>query len=138
MVLKMNANVTDKQIQKAYELKSVFKKFEKSKLTVKEFCEKNNVTTRKFYYWKPRYESDGIKGLVDQRKGTPYKITNKERKFIQETKIINRSKSGADLVEDIYKKFKKSISSRQINRVLEDLGLNDPVGRKHGKKLKKN
>jgi len=130
-------SITEKQIRKAHELENIFKKFERSGLPVKKFCDVNNIPRDKFYYWKPRYDDKGIAGLIDQRKGTIHKITDKERKFIQETKIKEPYKSGADIADDIYKRFGKKVSSSQINRVTNDMCLNDSVGRKPGKILKK-
>lgn len=131
------ANITENQIRKAHELENMFKKFERSGLSVKKFCDTNNIPRDKFYYWKPRYYEKGILGLIDQRKGTAHKITDKERKFIQETRVKNNLKSGADISDDIQKRFGKKVSSAHINRATKDMGLSDRVGRKRGKILKK-
>ena len=137
MASKATTSITEKKIRKAHELENVFKEFEKSNLSVKKFCDKKGIHTSKFYYWKPKYERNGLVGLLDQREGTSHKITDVERKFIQEIKIKDGSKSGADIADEIYKRFGKKVSPSQVNRVTKDMCLNDSVGRKPGKILKK-
>jgi len=73
----------------------------------------------------------------DQRGGTSYKITEEERAFIQKTKIEDSFKSGRDIAEITKKKFNMSITRQHINNILKELGLNDHVGRKTGKPIKK-
>ncbi len=129
--------VTNKQIQKSKELANLFEDYKKSKMPPTKFCEERDIHTSKFYYWKKRFESKGIAGLIDQRKGTPYKITEMERAFIQKTKVTKRLKSGKDIAEMTKKKFNKPITRQHANNILRELGLNDPVGRKTGKPIKK-
>ena len=129
--------VTNKQLQKSKELADLYEDYKKSKMPPIKFCKERGIHTSKFYYWKKRFESKGLAGLIDQRKGTPYKITEVERAFIQKTKITDRLKSGKDIAEMAKKKFNKSITRRHINNILKELGLNDPVGRKTGKPIKK-
>lgn len=115
----------------------IFERYEKSSLPIREFCEKEEIHTSMFYYWRNRFQRDGKKGLMDQRRGVPYKIAKNEKAFIQKTKIQNRKKSGKDIAELFEKKYNKSITRQHINNILRELGLNDPVGRKTGKRLKK-
>ena len=129
--------VTNKQLQKSKELADIFEDYKKSKVSPIKFCKERGIHTSKFYYWKKRFESKGMAGLIDQRKGTPYKITEVEQAFIQKTKIKDRLKSGKDIAEISERKFNKSITRRHITNILKDLGLNDPVGRKSGKHIKK-
>ena len=81
----MTADTTEKQIRKAQELEKMFKEFEKSNLPVKTFCNEQGIHKSKFYYWKSRYDADGVVGLIDKREGTAHKITDVEKKFIQVT-----------------------------------------------------
>jgi len=46
-------------------------------------------------------------------------------------------KSASDISMRIENKFNTKISDRHIQRILKELGLNDPVGRKIGKPIKK-
>ena len=133
----MMGMVTNKQLQKAKELADLFGDYKKSKMSPTKFCKERGIHTSKFYYWKKRFESNGPSGLIDQRKGTSYKITEVERAFIQKTKITDRLKSGKDIAEMTKNKFNKSITRRHIINILKELGLNDHVGRKTGKPIKK-
>lgn len=129
--------VTNKQLQKAKELADLFEDYKKSNMSPTKFCKEQGIHTSKFYYWKKRFESDGIAGLIDQRRGTSYKIAEEERAFIQKTKIGDSLKSGKDIAEMAKKKFNMSITRQHINNILKELGLNDHVGRKTGKPVKK-
>jgi len=133
----MRGMITNKQLQKAKELADLFEDYKKSNMSPTNFCKERGIHTSKFYYWKKRYESDGIAGLIDQRRGTSYKITEEERAFIQKTKIEDSFKSGRDIAEMTKKKFNMSITRQHINNILKELGLNDHVGRKTGKPIKK-
>ncbi|GAI83324.1 unnamed protein product, partial [marine sediment metagenome] len=55
----------------------------------------------------------------------------------QKTKIGDSLKSGKDIAEMAKKKFNMSITRQHINNILKELGLNDHVGRKTGKPVKK-
>ncbi len=129
--------VTNKQLQKIKELSGLFEDYEKSALSAIEFCKKRGIHTSKFYYWKKRCERVGQAGLMDQRRGVPYKITKEEKTFIQKTKIMDRHKSGKDIAELFENKYNKPITRQHINNILRELGLNDNVGRKSGKPIKK-
>lgn len=129
--------VTNKQLQKAKELADLFGDYKKSKMSPTKFCKERGIHTSKFYYWKKRFESDGMAGLIDQRKGTSYKITEEERAFIQKTKIEDGLKSGMDIADMAKKKFNMSITRQHINNILKEFGLSDHVGRKTGKPIKK-
>lgn len=129
--------ITNSQLQKIKELSDLFEDYEKSALSAIEFCKKRGIHTSKFYYWKKRCEPVGQAGLIDQRKGVPYKVTKEEKAFIQKTKIMDRHKSGKDIAELFEKKYNKPITRQHINNTLRELGLNDNVGRKPGKPIKK-
>ena len=131
------SEITNKRIEKAIGMTKLFERYEKSSLSVRAFCEKEGIHTSKFYYWKDRYQQKGKMGLIDQRRGAAYKITKDEKAFIQKTRIQNKKKSGQDIAELFERKYNKSITRQHINNVLRELGLNDPVGRKTGKRLKK-
>lgn len=55
-----------------------------------------------------------------------------------ETKIKDHKKSGADIARGIKINFGVEINRSQINRKIKELGLNNNVGRKPGKPIKKN
>jgi transposase len=131
------ARITDKQLEKVICLKEIFQEFDKTNLTVREFCKVEGIHTSKFYYWKKRYEQQGKKGLIDKRQGISYKIEEKVKRYIQSVKVKDRLKSAADISELVKKRFNKTVSDRHIQRILKELRLNDPVGRKTGKTIKK-
>jgi len=77
-------------------------------------------------------------GLVDRREGVAHKITEDIIEYIREIKKKDKLKSGADLSRMIKRKFHKKISIYHVQRILKEIGLNDRVGRKFGKAVKKN
>ena len=129
--------VTNKQIKKMKKLEKMFTEHEKSGLSVTKFCKQKGIHESQFYYWKPRYEKQKEAGLIDRRKGVSYKITVEIKDYIREIKMNNSLKSGPDIAKLIKKKFRTEISDFHVQRVLKELGLNDPVGRKTGKRFKK-
>lgn len=130
--------VTNKQIKKMKQLENMFTEHEKSGLPVTKFCKQKGIHESHFYYWKTRYEKQKEAGLIDRRKGVNYKVTVEMKDYIREIKKNNRLKSGHDIAKMIKKKFRTEISDFHVQRVLKELGLNDPVGRKTGKPIKKN
>jgi hypothetical protein len=66
---------TKNKREKARRLAQMFADIEKSGLSPTEFCKKEGIPTRKFYYWRARYAERGIEGLIDQREGVAYKMT---------------------------------------------------------------
>jgi transposase len=131
------SEITNKRIEKAIDMTKLFERYEKSSLSVRAFCGKEGIHTSKFYYWKNRYQQEGKRGLVDKRQGKPHKVKDTIKQYIQRVKIKDPLKSASDISELVKKKFNKDISDRHIQRILRELGLNDPVGRKTGKRLKK-
>ena len=130
--------VSNKQLEKAIFMTEIFERYDKTNLPIREFCKKEGIHTSKFYYWKGRYLQQGRKGLLDKREGCSYKVKETAKQYIQRIKIKDPLKSASDISYLIEKKFKKKVSDRHIQRILKELGLNDPVGRKRGKPLKKN
>ena len=128
---------TNKQLGKAVFISEIFERFEKTELSVREFCRKEGIHTSRFYYWKDRFYQQGRKGLIDRRHGQLHKITEPIKQYIQSVKIKGSLKSASDIPMRIEKKFNTKISDRHIQRILKELGLNDPVGRKTGKPIKK-
>ena len=116
---------------------NLFERYEESSLAVRKFCKKEGIHTSKFYYWRDRYQREGKKGLVDKRQGNAYKVKDTIRQHIQRVKIKDPLKSASDISKQIKKKFNNDVSERHIQRILKELGLNDAVGRKSGKPLKK-
>ena len=129
--------ITNKQIEKAIDMAKLFERYEKSNLSVRAFCEKEGIHTSKFYYWKDRYQQKGKGGLIDKRQGKPHKVKKTIKQYIQRVKIKDSLKSASDISDLVKKKFNKDVSDRHIQRILRELGLNDNVGRKTGKRLKK-
>lgn len=129
--------ITEKRLEKARILVDMFERFEKSGLSPTEFCKLEGIHTSKFYYWKDRYRKKGAKGLVDRREGVAYKITEDVREYIRDVKKKDRLKSGVDISRMIKKRFGKKVSVFHVQRILSDMGLSGPVGRKPGKPVKK-
>lgn len=128
--------VTKKQIRKMKQLEKMFTEHEKSGLSVSKFCKQKGIHESLFYYWKPRYEKQKEVGLIDRRKGVSYKVTVEIKDYIREIKKNNRLRSGPDIAKMIKKKFRTVISDFHVQRILKELGQNDPVGRKTGKRFK--
>jgi len=128
---------TNKQLEKAVFISEIYERFEKTGLSVREFCRKEGIYTSKFYYWRNRFYQQGRKGLMDRRQGQLHKITEPIKQYIQSVKIKDPLKSASDISMRIEKKFNTKISDRHIQRILKELGLNDHVGRKTGKPIKK-
>ena len=118
-------------------MSNLFERYEESNLPIRKFCKKEGIHTSKFYYWKDRYQQEGKKGLMDKRQGNPYKVKKTVKQYIQWVKIKDPLKSAPDISKLIKKKFNKDVSDRHIQRILKELGLNDTVGRKSGKPIKK-
>jgi transposase len=131
------SKITNKRIEKTINLTNLFERYEKSRLSVRKFCEKEGIHTSKFYYWKDRYQQEGKKGLVDKRQGNPYKVKDTMKQYIQREKIRDPLKSASDIAKLLKIKFNENVSDRHIQRILTELGLNDSVGRKTGKPIKK-
>ncbi len=129
--------ITEKRLEKVKILADMFERYEKSGLPPTEFCRLEGIHTSKFYYWRDRYQRKGTNGLVDRREGEAYKITVDVREYIRDVKKKGMLKSGADIQRMIKKRFGKQVSVFHVQRILRELGLNDPVGRKPGKPLKK-
>lgn len=131
------SNITNKQIEKTINMANLFKRYEESNLAVRKFCKKEGIHTSKFYYWRDRYRQEGKKGLMDKRQGTAHKVKDTIKQYIQRVKIKDPLKSASDISKQIKEKFNKEVSERHIQRILKELGLNDAVGRKSGKPIKK-
>ncbi len=138
MPLRHNMNkTTNKQIEKTISMADLFERYGKSPLSLRMFCEEEGIYTSKFYYWKTRYQQEGKKGLVDKRRGKPHKVKDAMKQYIQTAKIKNPLRSASDISKLVKKEFNIEVSDRHIQRVLKELGLNDSVGRKAGKPIKK-
>ena len=131
------SEITNKRIEKTVNMGALFERYEASSLSVRKFCENEGIHTSKFYYWRDRYKQDGKKGLLDKRQGSPYKVKVVIKLYIQRVKIKDPQKSASDISELIKKEFNKQVSDRHVQRILKELGLNDRVGRKAGKPIKK-
>ena len=129
--------ITNKRIEKTINMANLFERYEESNLPIRKFCKKEGIHTSKFYYWKDRYQQEGKKGLMDKRQGNPYNVKKTVKQYIQWVKIKDPLKSAPDISKLIKKKFNKDVSDRHIQRILKELGLNDTVGRKSGKPIKK-
>lgn len=128
---------TNKQLDKMKRLERLFQQQEKSGLSILDFCEKHDINRSTFYYWKQRYEEHAAKGLIDKRKGVPYKAAKDKRKYILETKLKNPLMSSRDIAEKFERRFRMRITARRVSQILREEDLNDPVGRKTGKPIKK-
>lgn len=129
--------ITNNQLDKAHFMAELFERFEKSGLPVREFCRVEGIHTSKLYYWRGRFLQEGKKGLVDKRRGRAHKATKPVRSYIREVKMRDPLKSASDIRRLVENKFGKKLTDRQVQRILKEMGLNDPVGRKPGKPVKK-
>ncbi|MFQ5800672.1 MAG: transposase [Candidatus Hydrothermarchaeales archaeon] len=129
--------ITNNRLDKAHFMADLFERFEESGLPVREFCRVEGVHTSKFYYWRGRFLQEGRKGLVDKRRGRAHKATKPVRSYIQGVKMRDPLKSASDICRLVENKFGKKLTDRHVQRILKELGLNDPVGRKPGKPVKK-
>ena len=136
-LLRHMSNISNKQIEKTINMANLFERYEESNLAVRTFCKKEGIHTSKFYYWKDRYQQEGKKGLVDKRQGNPYKVKDTMKQYIQRVKIRDPLKSASDIAILLKIQFNENVSDRHIQRILTELGLNDNVGRKTGKPIKK-
>lgn len=128
---------SNKQLEKAHFMAEFFEQFDKTDLPVRDFCKKEGIHTSKFYYWRDRFCQEGLKGLVDKRRGWSHKVTDEVKQYIHDIKIKDPLKSSADICGLVERGFNKRLSDRHIRRIIEELGLNDPPGRKPGKRIKK-
>ena len=117
--------------------KAIIKRFENRKVNVRYFCKTESIDCSSLYRNLRKYRKSSFDGLIDHRHGTPYKITPSIKRYIIGVKIKGNKMSGADIVRGIKKKFGVEVNRSQINRKLKELGLNDTVGRKSGKPIKK-
>ena len=128
---------TTKQLQKMKQLEQMFMQYEQSDLTVSEFCKKNCIHRSHFYYWESRYKQHEESGLIDQRRGVPYKVTGDRRKFIVKYKIKNPLSSCRDIAVKFKLEFGIDLHFTRVAQTLKAEKLNDAVGRKTGKPIKK-
>ena len=128
---------TNKQLQKMKQLEQMFMQYEQSGLSVSEFCKKNGIHRSHFYYWKSRYKQRKESGLIDQRGGVAYKVTEDRRKFIVKYKIKNPLASCRDIAVRFEREFGIGIHFTMVAKIIGEEKLNDPVGRKTGKPIKK-
>ena len=129
--------VTNKQIRKMKQLEKMFTEYEKSELSVAKYCKQKGIHESKFYYWKPKYKKQKEAGLIDRRKGTPHKTKDKRRNFIINLKTNKPLLSSKDITLRFEKQFNTKITPRRVSQILREENLNDPVGRKTGKRFKK-
>lgn len=128
---------SENKFEHAKKWKAIIKRFEKREVNVRVFCKKENMDCSSLYRNLRKFRKASFDGLTDHRHGMPYKITPPIKKYITETKVKDNKKSGADIARGIKKNFGVEINRSQINRKLKELGLNDTVGRKSGKPIKK-
>lgn len=75
---------------------------------------------------------------MDKRGGKAHKATKPVISYIRMVKMRDPLKSASDICRFVENKFGKKLTDRHVQRILKDMGLNDPVGRKPGKPVKKN
>jgi len=116
---------------------TIIRRFEKRKVSVRAFCKKEKIDYSTLYRNLKKLRDRGFDGLIDHRHGIPYKIIPMNEKYIIESRIKDKQKSGADIAIEIKKRFGIDVSRSQVCRKLKYLGLNAPVGRKPGKMILK-
>jgi len=130
-------SVTIKRLEKTRAMAETFERFQESGLTAAEFCKREDIHSSKFYYWWERFRRSGANGLIDLRQGVPHKVTDDVREYIRKVKMKDPLRSGTDIARMIKNRYGKTLTAVHVQRTLRDMGLNDPVGRKAGKPVKK-
>jgi len=128
---------TAKQLEKMKRLEQMFLQYEGSGLSIAEFCRREGVHESKFHYWKRRFRRQGGPGLIDQRGGKAYKVTKSRRNFIIQYKLNNPLSSCREVSHRFEKRFGTPIDFSRVAQIFREESLNDPVGRKTGKSVKK-
>ena len=87
--------------------------------------------------WKVRqaYRQRGWEGLVDHRRGHPYKATAEVRQFLAQAKK-DMDRTGAQLAEMVEIKFGVRLSVSRINGLLREMNLSSPPGRRPSRQEK--
>ena len=136
-LLAMVQTTTTKQLEKMKRLERMILHHDESGLSIAEFCRREGIHESKFHYWKQRFQKQGGPGLIDQRRGKAFKVMKSRRNFIVHYKLKNPLSSSRDIAEKFENRFRMKITSRRVSQILRKEGLNDPVGRKTGKPVKK-
>lgn len=136
-LLAMVQTATTKQLEKMRRLDRMIHQQHESGLSIAEFCRREDIQESKFHYWKRKFKERGEPGLIDQRKGKAHKVTKSRRNFIVHYKLKNPLSSSQDIAEKFESRFRMKITSRRVSQILRKEDLNDPVGRKTGKPVKK-
>ena len=133
----MVQTTTTKQLEKMRRLDRMIRQQHESGLSIAEFCRREGIHESKFHYWKRKFKERGGPGLIDQRRGKAHKVTRSRRNYIVQYKLKNPLSSSQDIAEKFENRFRMKITSRRVSQILRKEGLNDPVGRKTGKPIKK-
>ena len=136
-LLTMVLTTTTKQLEKMKRLERMILHHDESGLSIAEFCRREGIHESKFHYWKRRFQEQGGPGLIDQRRGKAFKVMKSRRNFIVHYKLKNPLSSSRDIAEKFENRFRMRITSRRVSQILREEDLNDPVGRKTGKPVKK-
>lgn len=126
-----------RKVERRYEILQAHLKHGK---TIREVVKEYKVSTRTYYYWLPRYEKEGILGLVDRKPGAriPYNKTPIEQEMeIIKIAAANTTLDANDIFEIASEKhgFKKSVWT--IERILKKHELNRKRGRRSKKEIEK-
>jgi transposase len=82
---------------------------------------------------KNRYKKQGIRALIDKRKGTAYKLRPEIQEFIISQKRSVPQINSKALIARIKEKYNVSLSNSYINQLLREAGISNPRGRRKGK-----
>ena len=129
--------VTIKQLEKMKRLYRMILQQDESDLSIAEFCRREGIHESKFHYWKRKFKEQGRPGLIDQRKGKAHKVTKSRRNYIIQYKLKNPLASCREIVDRFENRFGTRIDFSRVAQILREEYLNDPVGRKTGKPVKK-
>ena len=136
-LLAMVQTATTKQLEKMRRLDRMIHQQHESGLSIAEFCRREGIHESKFHYWKRKFKEQGEPGLIDHRKGKAHKVTKSRRNYIVQYKLKYPLASCREIADGFERRFGTSIDFSRVAQVLRDEDLNDPVGRKTGKPIKK-
>lgn len=136
-LLAMVQTTTTKQLEKMKRLERMILHHDESGLSIAEFCRREGIHESKFHYWKRRFQEQGGPGLIDQRRGKAHKVMKSRRNYIVHYKLKNPLSSCREIADRFERRFGTSIDFTRIAQILREEDLNDPVGRKTGKPVKK-
>jgi len=109
-------------------------------MSVKDIIKRYKVSRNAFYYWRRRYDREGLLGLFNRKRGT--QIPHNKTQDKDETVIIQLASDYPEIdANDIHaimiQKYNYRGTVRTIERILTKHDLNRPKGRRSKKSIEK-